>query len=57
VVERHEHRSRFGVAGRPMRWRAASAARWRTASGLRAGMPSPCRWKALRSDGQVVPSA
>jgi hypothetical protein len=43
------------VAGRPLRWRAASMARCRTASGLRAGMPSPWRVKALRSDGQVVP--
>ena len=48
--------SRLGVAGRLLRWRAASTARWRTASGLRAGMPSPWRVKALRSDGQVVPS-
>jgi hypothetical protein len=32
-------------------------ARWRTASELRAGMPSPWRVKALRSDGQVVPSS
>jgi hypothetical protein len=31
-------------------------ASWRTASGLRAGMPRPWRVKALRSDGQVVPS-
>jgi hypothetical protein len=31
-------------------------ARCRTASGLWAGIPSPCRWKALRSDGQVVPN-
>jgi hypothetical protein len=49
--------SRLGVAGRPVRWRAASIARWRMASGLRAGMPSPCRVNALRSDGQVVPSS
>jgi hypothetical protein len=48
--------SRAGVAGWPLRWRAAAMARWRTASGLRAGMPRPCRWKALRSDGQVVAS-
>jgi hypothetical protein len=32
-------------------------ARWRTASGLRAGMPRPWRVKALRSDGQVVPNS
>jgi hypothetical protein len=38
-----------------VRWRAASIARWRTASGFRAGIPSPWRVKALRSDGQVVP--
>jgi hypothetical protein len=48
--------ARGGVAGWPVRWRAASAARCRTASGLRAGMPRPWRVKALRSDGQVVPS-
>ena len=40
-----------------LRWRAAAMARWRTASGLRAGMPRPWRVKALRSDGQVVPSS
>ena len=49
--------SRVGVAGWPLRWRAAAMARWRTASGLRAGMPRPWRVKALRSDGQVVPSS
>ena len=32
-------------------------ARWRAASGLRAGMPRPWRPNALRSDGQVVPSS
>jgi hypothetical protein len=32
-------------------------ARWRTASGLRAGMPSPWRPNTLRSDGQVVPNS
>jgi hypothetical protein len=46
-----------GGAGWPLRWRAAAMARWRTASGLRAGMPSPWRVKALRSDGQVVPNS
>ena len=40
--------------GWPVRWRAAAMARWRTASGLRLGMPRPWRPKALRSDGQVV---
>src|SRR5215217_5398949 len=35
--------SRDGVAGCPLRWRAAAMARWRTASGLRAGMPRPWR--------------
>jgi hypothetical protein len=34
-----------------------SIARWRTASGLRAGTPRPWRVNALRSDGQVVPSS
>jgi hypothetical protein len=42
--------------GWPVRWRAAAMARWWTASGLGAGMPRPWRPKALRSDGQVVPS-
>jgi hypothetical protein len=37
--------------------RAASAARCRTTSGLRAGMPRPWRVNALRSDGQVVHSS
>jgi hypothetical protein len=49
--------SRGGEAGWPLRWRAAATARWRTASGLRVGMPRPWRVKALRSDGQVVPSS
>jgi hypothetical protein len=49
--------SRLGVAGRPLRRRAAAIVRWRTACGLRAGMPRPWRAKALRSDGQVVPSS
>jgi hypothetical protein len=57
VVERHKQRVEAGVAGRPLRWRGASMARCRTASGLRAGIPRPCRSKALRSDGQVVPSS
>jgi hypothetical protein len=39
--------SRLGMAGWPPRWRAASMARWRTASGLRAGMPRPWRVKAF----------
>jgi hypothetical protein len=38
--------------GWPLRWRAASIARWRTASGLGVGMPRPWRVKALRSDGR-----
>src|SRR5829696_8630361 len=46
-----------GVAGWPLRWWAAATARCRTASGLRVGMPRPWRVKALRSDGQVVPSS
>jgi hypothetical protein len=45
------------VAGWPLRWRAAAMARWRTASGLRAGIPSLWRVNALRSDGQVVPNS
>jgi hypothetical protein len=49
--------SRVQVAGRPMRWRAASMARWRTAWGLRAGIPRPWRVKVLRSDGHVAPSS
>jgi hypothetical protein len=49
--------SRLGVAGRPVRWRAALIARCRTASGLLAGMPRPCRRKALRRDGQGVPNS
>ena len=48
--------SRGGVAGWPLRGLAAATARWRAASGLRAGMPRPWRVNALRSDGQVVPS-
>jgi hypothetical protein len=43
-----------GATGWPLGWRAAAMARWRTASGLRVGMPRPWRPKALRSDGQVV---
>jgi hypothetical protein len=38
-VERHKLRVQGGVAGRPLRRRAAAMARWRTASGLRAGIP------------------
>ena len=49
--------SRDGVVGWPARWWAAVMARWRTASGLEAGMPRPWRVKALGSDGQVVPSS
>jgi hypothetical protein len=56
-VERHKRRVQGRVAGRPARSRAAATARCRTASGLRAGMPRPWRVKALRSDGQVVPSS
>jgi hypothetical protein len=48
--------SRAWVADWPLRWRAAAMARWRTAAGLRAGMPRPWRVKAFRSDGQVVSS-
>jgi hypothetical protein len=48
--EGHKHRVKGGVAGCPLRWRAAMA-RWRMASGLRSGMPRPWRMKALRSDG------
>ena len=44
------------MAGRPVRWRAAAMARWRIASVSRVGMPRSWRVKALRSDGQVVPS-
>jgi hypothetical protein len=51
------HRVKAGATGRPACWRAASAARCRTAWGLRVGMPSPWRMKDLRSDGQVVPSS
>jgi integrase len=57
VVEGHNIGSRLGLAGRPVRWRAASIARWRMASGLRAGMPRPWRVRALRSDGQVMPNS
>jgi hypothetical protein len=46
-----------GAVGGPPRWRAAAMARWRAASGVRAGRPRPWRVKALRSDGQVVPSS
>jgi hypothetical protein len=56
MVERHKHRIQ-ARGGRPLRWRAAPTARWRTASRSRAGMPSPWRVKALRSDGQVVPNS
>jgi hypothetical protein len=35
-AERHKHRIQAGVAGRPVRWRAAAIARCRIASGLRA---------------------
>jgi hypothetical protein len=56
-VEGDKHRVQVGVAGWPLRWRAAATARWRMASGLGVGMPRPWRPKALRSDGQVVPSS
>jgi hypothetical protein len=46
-----------GAPGGPARWLAVVMARWRTASGLRAGMPSPWRPNTLRSDGQVVPNS
>jgi hypothetical protein len=46
-----------GETGRPLRWPAAATARCRTASGVEGGMPRPWRVKALRSDGQVVPSS
>jgi hypothetical protein len=49
--------ARGGAAGGPARWLAVVMARWRTASGLRAGMPSPWRPNTLRSDGQVVPNS
>ena len=49
--------SRVGAVGWPARRVAAAMARWRTASGLRAGIPKPWRANALRSDGQVVPSS
>jgi hypothetical protein len=49
--------SRLGMAVWPLRWRAPAMARWRTASGFRVGMPRPWRVKALRSDGQVIPSS
>jgi hypothetical protein len=55
-VEGDNTGSSGGVAGWPLRWRAAATARWRTALELGVGMPSPWRVKALRSDGQVVPS-
>jgi hypothetical protein len=57
VVERHKHRVKARGGRLAVRWRAASVARCRTASGLRAAMPSSWRVKALRSDGQVVPSS
>jgi hypothetical protein len=53
-IERSKHRAQ-GRGGRPARRLAVAIARWRTASGLRAGMPRPWRVKALRSDSQVVP--
>jgi hypothetical protein len=56
-VEGDKHRVQRRVTGWPLRWRAAATARWRTASGLRVGVPRPWRVKALRSDGQVVPSS
>jgi len=57
VVEGHKHWVQ-AQGGQPAATLAGRLiARWRIASGLRAGMPSPCRWKALRSDGQVVPSS
>ena len=55
-VEGGKHRIQGRVTGWPLRWRAAATARWRTASGLGVGRPRPWRVKALRSDGQVVPS-
>ena len=42
-VEDGKHRVQPGRAGWPVRWRAAWIAQCRTASGLRAGMPSPWR--------------
>jgi hypothetical protein len=55
-VEGHKHRVK-GRGGRPPAALAGGrVARCRTASGLRAGLPRPCRVKALRSDGQVVPA-
>jgi hypothetical protein len=39
------------MLGCPVRWRAAAVAPDRTASELRAGMPSPWRVKALRRRG------
>jgi hypothetical protein len=56
-VEGDNTGSSGGVAGRPVRWRVASMAPCRTAWGLRVGMPSPWRVKALRSDGHVVSSS
>jgi hypothetical protein len=53
-IERSKHRAQ-GRGGRPARRLAVAIARWRTASGLRAGMPRPWRVKALRSDSQIVP--
>ena len=56
-VEGRNTGSKLGVAGWPVRWRAAAMARCQMASGLGVSMPSPWRVKALRSDGQVVPSS
>jgi hypothetical protein len=57
VVERHKHR----IKARDDRPAAALAGRGDGALpdglGLRAGMPSPRRVKALRSDSQAVPSS
>jgi hypothetical protein len=56
-VERHKHR----IQARSGRLSTALAGRGNRPLadplGLRAGMPSPWRVKALRSDGQVVPSS
>lgn len=52
----HEHRVQGRVADRPLRWRAAAMAHWRTASGLRRTCPDR-GGERLRSDGQVVPSS
>jgi hypothetical protein len=57
VVERHKHRVKARRG-----WLSAAAAggvdrALADGLGFRAGMPSPRRAKALRSDGQVVPSS